>query len=451
MRHGQPPSGPDREQDGEHIEEQVQQPGIQSQTPGTQQSTHGPWGRPGFGPDWQSWEGPPWRGPWGRRPGWGGPGRRGWDRHHMRGRPAWLFFRFASVFGVLALILLGGLALLIFLVVRLAGGDRHTAAQIWLATCGLLLVVPFIAVRLGHRAFRNIAAPLSDLMQASERVAAGDLTVRVPISGRGEFAELSNSFNHMVEELALADGRRRNLTADVAHELRTPLQIIQGNLEGIVDGIYQPTPEHLEATLTETRLLARLVEDLRVLSQAEAGQLPIQWESIDVGELLSDVATSFSGQAQVAGISLAVEMSGLQPGQTVVQDATVAASPTLQVLGDYDRLEQVLGNLLANALRHTPAGGTVTLQTTSGPLGVRLVVADTGEGIAPENLPYVFDRFWRGDRARTHGEAAGSGLGLAIARQLVHAHGGTIDVHSTQGQGTTFTIDLRGSAPSSVD
>ena len=361
----------------------------------------------------------------------------------MRGRPAWLFFRFAGVFGMLALILLGGLALLIFFVVRLAGGDRHTAAQIWLATCGLLLVVPFIAVRLGRRAFRNIAAPLSNLMQASERVAAGDLDVRVPINGRGEFAELSNSFNHMVEELALADRRRRNLTADVAHELRTPLQIIQGNLEGIIDGIYQPTPEHLEATLTETRLLARLVEDLRVLSQAEAGQLPMHWEPIDVGELLNDVATSFSGQAQVAAVTLAVQVAGQPASQSAAHDAEAATSPALRVRGDYDRLEQVLGNLLANALRHTPAGGAVTLQAGPGPLGARLVVADTGEGIAPEDVPYVFDRFWRGDRARTHGEAAGSGLGLAIARQLVQAHGGVIDVQSTLGQGTTFTIDLR--------
>ena len=226
--------------------------------------------------------------------------------------------------------MLGGLGLLIFFVVRLAGGDRHTAAQIWLATCGLLLVVPFIAVRLGRRAFRNIAAPLSNLMQASERVAAGDLTVRVPISSRGEFVELSNSFNHMVEELSLADRRRRNLTADVAHELRTPLQIIQGNLEGIVDGIYQPTPEHLEATLTETRLLARLVEDLRVLSQAEAGQLSMQWEEIDINELFSDVGTSFSGQAQVAGVTLTVQGS-VQPA---VQDAAVAL-PAMRVRGDY--------------------------------------------------------------------------------------------------------------------
>lgn len=391
-------------------------------------------------PHWggSHWSGSQWHGPGsGPPPWWGPPGRDWrWDQRPRHRRPTWLFFRFAGVFGLIALTILGGLALLIFFIVKAAGGDRHTAAQIWLGTCGLLLVVPFIVVRLGRRAFRNIAAPLSNLMQASDRVAAGDLSVRVPVAEHGEFAELSNSFNHMVEELSLADRRRRNLTADVAHELRTPLQIIQGNLEGLVDGVYQPTPEHLEATLAETRLLARLVEDLRVLSQAEAGQLQMQWESIDAGELLGDVATSFSGQAQVAGVNLAVDA----PGQATRQDSTVAAP--LRVRGDYGRLEQVLGNLLANAIRHTPEGGTVTLKGSTGPLGVRLVVADTGEGIAPEDVPYVFDRFWRADRARTHSEGTGSGLGLAIARQLIQAHGGTIEVQSTLGRGTTFSIDL---------
>ncbi len=384
------------------------------------------------------WRGAQWHGPGSGPPPWWGPPKRHWrwDQRHARRRPTWLFFRFAGVFGLIALTLLGGLALLIFFVVRLAGGDRHTAAQIWLGTCGLLLVVPFIVVRLGRRAFRNIAAPLSNLMQASDRVAAGDLSVRVPVSARGEFAELSSSFNHMVEELSLADRRRRNLTADVAHELRTPLQIIQGNLEGLVDGVYQPTPEHLEATLAETRLLARLVEDLRVLSQAEGGQLPMQWEIIDAGELLNDVATSFTGQAQAAAVNLTVAA----PSQASTQASV--GGPVLRLRGDYGRLEQVLGNLLANAIRHTPAGGVVTLKGEGGPLGVRLTVGDTGEGIPPEDLPYVFDRFWRADRARTHSAGAGSGLGLAIARQLVQAHGGTIDVQSTLGQGTTFIIDL---------
>jgi two-component system, OmpR family, sensor histidine kinase BaeS len=402
MEHEQPPSGTDQEQDREQI---------------------------------GGCDGPPWRGAW-RRHGWDrhGPGRHGWDKRHMHGRPQWLFMRFAAVFGVLVLVVLGGLALLIFFVVRLAGGDRQTAALLWFGTCGLLLSIPVIAGWLGRRAFRNFAAPLSNLMHASERVAAGDLEVRVPVSHRGEFAQLSNSFNHMVEELALTDRQRRNLTADVAHELRTPLQIIQGNLEGILDGIYQPTPEHLEATLAETRLLGRLVEDLRVLSEAETGQLPMQWETINVSELVSDVATSFSGQAQVAGITLSLRWDG--------QDAAGEPAPPMRVRGDYGRLEQVLGNLLTNAIRHTHEGGIVTLQADRGHNGVRLVIADTGEGIAREDLPFVFDRFWRGDRARPHGEGTGSGLGLAIARQLVQAHGGTIGVESTPGQGTAFMIDL---------
>ena len=254
------------------------EPGSESQ-PGSQS---GPQSASQAEPHWggSHWGGSQWHGPGSGPPPWWGPPRRNWrwDQRHARRRPTWLFFRFAGVFGLIALMILGGLALLIFFVVKAAGGDRHTAAQIWLGTCGLLLVVPFVVVRLARRAFRNIAAPLSNLMQASDRVAAGDLSVRVPVAERGEFAELSSSFNHMVEELSLADRRRRNLTADVAHELRTPLQIIQGNLEGLVDGVYQPTPEHLEATLAETKLLARLVEDLRVLSQAEAGQLPMQWE-----------------------------------------------------------------------------------------------------------------------------------------------------------------------------
>jgi signal transduction histidine kinase len=372
-------------------------------------------------------------------PGRFGPGRfgpRAW-RHGQGPRPGWLFLRFAAVFGLLAVIVLGGLALLIFFAVRLAGGDRHTAALLWLGTCGLLLFFPLLAALLGRRAFRNIAAPLAGLMEGAERVAAGDLSVRVPAGGRGEFAQLSAAFNHMVEELALADQRRRNLTADVAHELRTPLQIIQGNLEGVLDGIYQPTPEHLEATLGETRLLARLVEDLRVLSQAEAGQLPMQWETVDVAELLADVATTFSGQAQMAGVRL----DAIAGGQPLSLEANGdPPTPGLAVRADYDRLEQVLGNLLSNALRHTAPGGAITLSAEAAAGGVRLAVADTGEGIAPADLPFVFDRFWRSDRARPH--AGGSGLGLAIARQLVQAHGGTISVASTLGEGTTFTIEL---------
>jgi signal transduction histidine kinase len=259
-------------------------------------------------------------------------------------------------------------------------------------------------------------------------VAEGDLSVRVSAKGHGDFDQLARVFNHMVEELEAADRQRRNLTADVAHELRTPLQIIQGNLEGILDDVYEPTEEHILATLDETRLLARLVDDLRTLSLAESGQLALVREPIDVAELLADVHTSFSGQAEAAGIELRVEVDqGTRP---------------LTLVGDVGRLDQVLGNLVGNALRHTPRGGTICVSAESRDGGVRLRVSDTGVGIPPEDLPAVFDRFWKGDKARSHTSAAGSGLGLAIVQQLVHAHGGQIAVESKVGEGTTFTIDL---------
>lgn len=367
---------------------------------------------------WQPGDGPPWL----RAGGWQG---RRWRDHRGR-HPGFLFARFAAVFGLFVLLILGGFALLIYFVVRLAGGDSQTAALLWLSTCGLLLLLPLTIGWVGRRAFRGIAKPLSALMNAADAVAEGDLSVRVPVQRRGEFGRLTTSFNRMVEELELAGQRRRNLTADVAHELRTPLQIIQGNLEGVLDGIYTPTPEHIAATLDETRQLARLVEDLRVLSQAEAGQLPMTWEAVDIAELCADAVTGFEGQAEAAGIVLTA----------IVSDAP------LSVTADYGRLDQMLSNLLANAIRHTPAGGSVVVRATATSEGIQLQVSDTGEGILPEDLPYIFDRFWRSDRARMHRDGAGSGLGLAIVRQLVQAHGGRIEVASTVGQGTTFSIVL---------
>jgi signal transduction histidine kinase len=338
-----------------------------------------------------------------------------------------LFLRFATVFGVIALLVLGGMAALAFLITRLFGGNVQAAVLVWIGGCGLSLALPLLAIGLAVRAFRSIAAPLADVMAAADALAEGDLSVRVPVHGPGEFGQLASSFNRMAEQLERADRQRRNLTADVAHELRTPLHIIQGNLEGVLDGVYEPTAEHIGATLDETRALARLVDDLQTLSLAEAGQLPLVWETVNVADLLADVVTSFSGQADAAGIELRLE---------------AGTDPLMEITADAGRLGQVLHNLAANALRHTPRGGCITLRGEATDSEVRIIVRDTGEGIPAEDLPYIFDRFWRGDRSRSHAGGAGSGLGLAIAQQLVRAHAGRIEVESQPGQGTVFTLEL---------
>jgi signal transduction histidine kinase len=289
-----------------------------------------------------------------------------------------------------------------------------------LAIGGLTLVV-------GLALSRGMSRPLTDLTAATQAVATGDLSVRVPVRYHGEVRDLAIAFNAMTEELARADELRRNLTADVAHELRTPLSVIQGKLEGVLDGVYPSTPEHLSPILKEIRLLARLVEDLRLLSLAETGQLTLEKRATDMGALLRDAQVNFGPQAADRGVTLALDLPTELP----------------KVIADQRRIGQVLGNLLTNALRHTPSGGCVTLSATASGEIVKVTVTDTGPGIPPEDLPYIFERFWRGEKSRSRA-GGGAGLGLAIAKHLVQAHGGEIGVESPSevGEGTTFYFTL---------
>jgi signal transduction histidine kinase len=334
-----------------------------------------------------------------------------------------------AVFGFVVLFILGGMAALAFLVTRLFGGDGQTTVIVWIGGIGFALAMPILAISTAVRAFRRIASPLADIMSAADSLAEGDLSARVPEKrGSREFNQLVRSFNRMASELERNDQLRRNLTADVAHELRTPLHIIQGNLEGVLDGVYQPSTDHINATLEETRLLARLVDDLRTLSQAEAGQLELRLEEVELCGILEDVGTSFSGQAESQGIDLRIECA----------DAVYGLSMNL----DAGRIDQALSNLVVNAMRHTPEGGAITLRATRNTNGVQITVQDTGEGISSDDLPHIFDRFWRGDRSRTRASGVGGGLGLSITRQLIQSHGGSIEVESALGVGTTFTISL---------
>ena len=350
-------------------------------------------------------------------------------RHKRR----YILYRMLGVLVLFAILVLAARGILDFVVTRLLGGSDQDVALTWISGCGLVLILPALIVAASMRAYRRWATPLADVMAASEAVAAGNLSVRVPGDIPGEFGRLARTFNHMTAELERSDIQRRNLTADVAHELRTPLHIIQGNLEGILDGVYAADAEHINATLDETRSLSRLVADLQTLALAEGGQLELHFEAVNIAELLNDLETSFRPLAEAHQIDLQFTSADEFVGH-VVQ-------------GDPGRLDQVLTNLVSNAIRHSP-GGQIEIHAGGTDETVRLTISDNGEGIAEEDLPFVFERFWRGDLARSHTDGVGGGLGLAIARQLVQAHNGTIGVESRLGEGACFSIELPRYRPS---
>lgn len=311
---------------------------------------------------------------------------------------------------------------LLVLLAREQVGARLAPGRLMMIGLGIASFSLIVGVLLSRR----ISQPLADLTAATQAIAAGDLGVRVSSRYSGEAGELIGAFNQMAEDLARADELRRNLTADVAHELRTPLSVVRAKLEGVIDGVYPATPEHLEPVVETVNLLTQLVEDLHLLALVEAKQLAPEKQPVDIGDVLRDARVNFSPQASDRAVTLALDLPPALPVAMV----------------DRRRITQVLGNLLSNALRYTPAGGRVTIsaaETEDG--GVEISVADTGPGIPPEDIPFVFERFWRGDKSRSR-VGGGSGLGLAIAKQLVEMHGGTIRVESTQGKGATFRLTL---------
>jgi two-component system OmpR family sensor kinase/two-component system sensor histidine kinase BaeS len=273
---------------------------------------------------------------------------------------------------------------------------------------------------------RRIAAPVRALATAARRVADGDLTQRVPATSQDELGEMADAFNAMAARLQEQYELRRRAMADVAHELRTPLSVLQLDLESIEDGLTAPTPQTLARLKEEVALLSRLVEDLRMLSLVEAGELQMERRPVDICELLRTTVARVRSAAQDKGVDLCAQI----PDELSL------------VVGDRQRLAQVLLNLLSNALRHTPPGGQVTIAARhEGVDELQVTVQDTGEGISASELPHLFERYSQSDQRR-HRATGGSGLGLAIARSLVEAHGGHIWADSVEGQGSTFSFAL---------
>jgi signal transduction histidine kinase len=286
---------------------------------------------------------------------------------------------------------------------------------------GMIVVLILIGSWIVHT-LRKTGTAVADVMDAAERVAAGNYDVRVVEKGSGDVRELVRSFNEMTSRLQASETQRRAMQADIAHELRTPLSVIQGTIEGIIDGVYPNDDAHLEPLLEKTAVMTELLEDLQTLSMADAGALRLHRDQTNLHDLVNGLVASFRPEAHLRQIEL-----------------TAGAPPELEMELDAIRIHQVLANLIRNALRHTPNRTSIHIQVRAIPDAVEFSVTDTGTGIDPEELPYIFERFTKS------ADSGGSGLGLAIAKRLVEAHDGQIEATSSQGSGTTirFTIPTR--------
>jgi len=332
-----------------------------------------------------------------------------------RRRRAHVMSRVGFAFAAFFVLVLTGAFTIVSSIAAVLHGSPSTFPSGAAAAIGFALVaLVFVGV------IRRVGVPFTDVVAAAGRVADGDYRARVEEHGPRSIRAVARAFNNMTAQLQSQDEQRRNLMADIAHELRTPLTVMQGQIEGILDGVYPRDDARLNDVLGQARLLSRLVEDLRTLAHAERGSLALAKEPIDLGALADDAAAAFGAEAAARHVQVKVAEHGDVP--------LVNADPI--------RIREVLTNLLSNALRHSRDGGAVTVAIETRRDAIAVRVHDTGEGIAPEALPRIFDRFYKGTGS------AGSGLGLTIARNFVVAHGGQIAADSRVGQGTTITFTL---------
>lgn len=281
-----------------------------------------------------------------------------------------------------------------------------------------------VCVLIGAWLARRFSKPISDVIRAAGHIAGGEYHARLtPPSDTAELAELTHSLNSLADSLEEQESLRKRLTADVAHELRTPLTTLQSTVEAMLDGIWEPSEAHLSSCREEILRLNKLVDELGALSRYDSESLSLNREAFDLGELARATARNFESAAQSADVSLLV------------------SGASANVFADRDKIGQILINLLHNALKFTPAGGSITLETAADETAASLTIRDTGEGISPEDLPHIFERFYRADPSRSR-QTGGSGIGLAIALAIARAHGGTITATSQPGEGSSFTLSL---------
>lgn len=288
------------------------------------------------------------------------------------------------------------------------------------------IVAVLLSLGIGFLVSMMVTRPMRQLSLSARRIAEGDLAQRVKSTGDDEIGEVAEAFNSMAAQLEKKEKSRKQLLADIAHELRNPLSIVQGNLEAWLDGVITPTPNQIASVYDETVLLNRLITDLRELSLAEAGQLKLHLELTDLGELIESETTVFQARCLEKGVNLSTD--------------TTSGLPSINI--DRDRIKQVLHNLLENALRYTPGGGSVNVKAGVLKNGlVSVAVSDTGSGIDPADLPYVFDHFYKADKSRQrfYGNA---GIGLALVKKYVELHRGSVSVESQPGKGSTFYFTL---------